>query len=116
MPSNPGYARSTFAQSSLWAGAITVLVVISSLAYAQESFTGNISGTVSGPRGASVSGAEITITQRLSGQVTRTTTSPAGIYAFGDLDPGGYVLHVEAKGFMPSELLIRNQAATPGAG
>ena len=116
MPSNPGYARSTFAQSSLWAGAITVLVVISSLAYAQESSTGNISGTVTGPRGASVSGAEITITQRLSGQVTRTTTSPAGTYAVRDLVPGDYVLHVEAKGFQPRELLIRIQAAATATG
>ena len=96
--------------------AIAVVLVISSLAHAQEPSTGNISGTVTGPRGASVSGAEITITQRLTGQTTKTTTSPAGTYAVRDLVPGEYVLHVEAKGFQPAELLIRIQAAATATG
>ena len=117
MPCYTGCARSTPTRSSLWAGAISFLLVISSLAYAQESSTGNISGTVTGPRGASVSGAEITITQRLSGQLTRTTTSPAGTYAVRDLIPGDYVLHVEAKGFQPAELLINpGHVVEPAAG
>ncbi len=116
MSSNTGCARSALQQLGFWAGAITVLLVISSLAYAQESSTGNVSGTVTGPRGASVSGAEITITQRLTGQSTHTTTSPAGTYAVRDLVPGEYVLRVEAKGFQPAELLIRVQGAAATTG
>ena len=76
-------------QSIRWAGAIAVLLVISSLAFAQESSTGNVSGTVTGPRGASVSGADITLTTRITGQATKTTTSPAGTYALRDLASGG---------------------------
>ena len=45
-----------------------------------------------------------------------TTTSPAGTYAIRDLPPGEYVLHVEAKGFQPADLLIRIQAAATATG
>src|SRR5713101_4287379 len=116
MSSNTGCARSVFRRSSLWAGAMAVLLVISSLAYAQDSSTGNVSGTVTGPRGASVSGADLTITNKITGQASRTTTSPAGTYALRDLVPGEYVLHVEAKGFQPADILIRIQAAATATG
>ena len=116
MSSNTGCARSVFRRSSLWAGAIAVLLVVSSLAHAQDSSTGNVSGTVTGPRGASVSGADLTISNKITGQAARTTTSPAGTYAVRDLIPGEYVLHVEAKGFQPSDLLIRIQAAATATG
>src|SRR4029077_10600473 len=118
MSSNAGCARSFFRRSSLWAGAVVVLVLlfISSLAYAQDSSTGNVSGTITGPRGASVSGADLTITNKITGQAFRTTTSPAGTYALRDLVPGEYVLHVEAKGFQPADILIRIQAAATATG
>ena len=116
MSSNTGCARSVFRQSGLWTGAIAVLLVLSSLAYAQDSSTGNVSGTVTGPRGASVSGADLSITNKITGQSAKTTTSPAGTYAVRDLPPGQYVLHVEAKGFQPAELLIRIQASATATG
>jgi hypothetical protein len=122
MSRNTGCARPACGQSSLWAGAVflvvlltSILPVISSLAYAQES-TGNISGTVTGPRGASVSGAEVTITHKITGQSSKTTTSPAGTYAVRDLPPGEYVLHVEAQGFQPADILIRIQSAGTATG
>src|ERR1700674_3258717 len=116
MSSNTGCARSTFKHLSLWTGAITVLLAISSLAFAQEPSTGNVSGTITGLRGASVSGADITITPRITGQAIKTTTSPAGTFAIRDLPPGEYVLHVEAKGFQPADILIRIQAAATATG
>jgi Carboxypeptidase regulatory-like domain len=120
MSSNTCSARSVFRQSGLgtraWAGAIAVLLVLSSLAFAQDSSTGNVSGTVTGPRGASVSGADLTITNKITGQPIHTTTSPAGTYAVRDLVPGEYILHVEAKGFQPADILIRIQPATTATG
>src|SRR6476620_9557069 len=113
--SNTGCARSALRRSGLWAGAIAVLLVLLSSAYAQES-TGNVSGTITGPRGASVSGADLSITNKITGQSAKTTTSPAGTYAVRDLPPGQYVLHVEAKGFQPAELLIRIQASATATG
>jgi hypothetical protein len=108
MSSHFGCSRSIFMPLKLWAGAITVLLVASSL-YAQEPSTGNVSGTITGPRGASISGADITITQKITGQSAHTTTSPAGTYAVRDLAPGEYSLHVEAKGFQAVDLLVRIQ-------
>src|ERR1700687_3984323 len=116
MSSNTGCARSGFRRASRWAGTIAVLLSISLLAYGQDSSTGNVSGTVTGPRGASVSGADLTITNKVTGQASRTTTSPAGTYALRDLVPGEYVLHVEAKGFQPADILIRIQAAATATG
>src|SRR6266478_4974757 len=116
MSSNTGCARSTFRQLIRWTGAIAVLLVISSLAFAQESSTGNVSGTVTGPKGASISGADITLTTRITGQATKTITSPAGTYALRDLVPGEYILHVAAKGFHPADILIRIQAAATATG
>ncbi len=116
MSSNTGCARSVFRRSSLWAGTMAVVLVISALAYAQDSSTGNVSGTVTGPRGASVSGADLTLTNKITGQVSRTTTSPAGTYAVRDLPPAEYVLHVEAKGFQSADILIRIQAAATATG
>jgi Carboxypeptidase regulatory-like domain len=116
MLSNTGCARSVFRQASRRAGAIAVLFLISSLVVAQDSSTGNISGTVTGPRGASVSGADLTITNKITGQSAHTTTSPAGTYAVRDLLPGEYVLHVEAKGFQPADILLRVQAAATATG
>ena len=113
--SNTGCARSAFRRSGLWAGAIAVLLVLLSVAYAQES-TGNVSGTITGPRGASISGADLSITNKITGQSARTTTSPAGTYAIRDLPPGEYVLHVEAKGFQPADLLIRIQPSGTATG
>lgn len=116
MSSNSGCARSVFRRSSLRAGAVLVLLLVSSTTYAQDSSTGNVSGTVTGPRGASVSGADLTILNKITGQSSHTTTSPAGTYAIRDLIPGEYVLRVEAKGFEPAEILIRIQAAGTATG
>ena len=113
--SNTGCAGSVFRRSGLWAGAIAVLLVLSSLAYAQES-TGNVSGTITGPRGASISGADLSITNKITGQSSHTTTSPAGTYAIRDLPPGEYVLRVEAKGFQTADLLIRIQPSGAATG
>src|SRR6476661_3258401 len=113
--SNTGCARSALRRSGLWAGAVAVLLVLLSSAYAQES-TGNVSGTITGPRGASISGADLSITNKITGQSSRTTTSPAGTYAVRDLPPGEYVLHVEAKGFQPADILVRIQAAATATG
>src|SRR5207245_11268116 len=111
-----GCARSACLHLVSLAGAIALLVAIPPSVLAQESSTGNISGTVTGPRGASVSGADVTITNKLTGQATHTTTSPAGTYAVRDLAPCDYVIHVEAKGFQPAELLVRIQSGASVTG
>lgn len=99
-----------------WTGVIAFFLLFSTALAAQEASTGNLSGTIIGPRGGFVSGAKITLTQKLTGTAFTTITSPAGTYVLHDLPPGDYVLHVEAVGFQPAELLLRIQAAVTASG
>ncbi len=97
--------------------AIAAALLFTSLALsAQTASTGNVAGTVTGARGTSVNGAAITLTNKLTGEAFRTTTSPAGTYTFRDLIPADYVLHVEAKGFTSADLLLRIQAGITASG
>src|SRR5215813_7296612 len=88
---------------------IFVAAFLTTFLCAQESGTGNLSGSITGPRGASISGAAITLTNRLTGVAANTVSSPAGTYAIRDLPPGNYLLHIEAKDFQAAELFIRIQ-------
>ena len=58
-----------------------------------------LTGTVTDPTGAIVSGASVTITDQGTGQQNHTTTSSAGTYAVTGLTPGVYSVTVEATGF-----------------
>jgi len=87
-------------------GSITTLVLILMVmmlgfigtAGAQSTF-GTLTGTVTDPSGAVISGAAVTITNKGT-QVARTVTSGAdGNYQVVNLDPGNYSLTVEAAGF-----------------
>jgi hypothetical protein len=75
-----------------------VLGVCASLALAQSPTTGEIAGIVTDPQGASVAGATVTLTTP-SGQVREAKTDGGGRYRFPLLDPGSYMLTVDAQGF-----------------
>jgi carboxypeptidase family protein len=68
--------------------------------------TGSIQGTVTDPNGAVVPNANITITNKGTGQVTKVTASGSGTYASGGLVPGEYEVRVEAKGFQTQVLTV----------
>jgi Carboxypeptidase regulatory-like domain len=77
-----------------------VFIPLSPVVLAQTTVSsGSIQGTVTDPSGAVVSGANVTITNRDTGQVIRTTTSPSGLYTSGGLVPGTYLIRTEASGF-----------------
>jgi hypothetical protein len=61
--------------------------------------SGSISGTVTDPTGAVVSGAKVVITNAGTAQVQTLTTNASGAYTSGPLDPGTYRVQVSAKGF-----------------
>src|SRR6266851_151318 len=69
------------------------------LATAQTVVNGDISGTVTDPAGAVVSGADVTIISMAEGGSQTTTTNATGLYRFSFLKPGSYKLTVAAKGF-----------------
>jgi hypothetical protein len=94
---------------------LAIACSLSSFVLAQSNVgNGSISGTVTDPSGAVVSGAKITITDKSTGQVITTASNSAGSYNSGSLVPGNYILRVEAHGFRTTEVsltvLVNNTA------
>src|SRR5579864_380541 len=54
--------------------------------------TGSITGTITDPTGAVVSGAKIVITNTGTNQSLNLTANASGAYTSGPLDPGAYRL------------------------
>lgn len=66
--------------------------------FAQE-FRGTISGSVTDPAGASVSGANVTVTEIQTGTKIQTVSDSSGQYTAPFLLPGDYQIVVRAPGF-----------------
>jgi hypothetical protein len=64
-----------------------------------QGITGTISGTVTDPTGASVSGATVTVTQVSTNTVHTMTTSDNGSFTAAQLPPGDYTVDVAHEGF-----------------
>jgi hypothetical protein len=74
-----------------------VLLVLLVPAWAQETSTPSLRGTVTDPSGATVPGAVVQL--RGPGRERRAKTDDAGQYSFPSLAPGRYQVRVNAKGF-----------------
>lgn len=84
--------------------AVITLLVLTPSSLAQTTIsTGSIQGTVLDQSGAAVASAKITITNRATGQVITTQSNSTGSYNSGALNPGDYLVRVEAKGFKTTE-------------
>jgi hypothetical protein len=53
-----------------------------------------ISGTVTDPRGASIPGATVTVTDQLTTTSQTTQTNDTGLFVFPEIRPGTYTLSV----------------------
>ncbi len=60
---------------------------------------GSISGLVSDPGGAVVSGVQVVLLNHATGVTLHTVTNSAGLYTFISLNPGVYEVTVSQKGF-----------------
>ena len=79
-------------------GLCFVLLLLLLPATAQR-ITGSISGAVTDPQGAVISGATVTITNPDIGYRSQTTSNTLGLFSVPDLRPGAYKVEVEAHGF-----------------
>src|SRR5258708_7036018 len=79
--------------------AVLVFLLAVAGAVGQTQTTAQISGTVSDPAGAVVPKAKITVTNQGTGLVRTTESNTSGYYSVPLLDPGAYVLNVQAQGF-----------------
>lgn len=75
-----------------------ILVAASFCLSAQSNFA-TLSGRISDPSAAPVSGAEVTVTARATGAVRKAVANESGVYDFPNLLPGGYSVSVGAPGF-----------------
>src|SRR4051794_28236855 len=81
------------------AAAIVGLFLLSSTGALSQTSRGTITGVVTDPTQATVSGANVEITQKETNVVRQTTTNQNGFYRFDAVDPGTYDVAVKATGF-----------------
>ena len=73
---------------------------------AQSLVSGDLTGTVTDPSGAVVSGATVTLKSSATGSSRTTTTNANGAYRFSLLPPGTYNVSVTATGFSKSDTTV----------
>ena len=96
--------------SRRFAARVAVLAIVALLASpllsAQTVGTGSIVGAVTDPQDKPLGGAKVEITNKAKAAVIQVTTSPAGVYTSGPIQPGEYGVRIEVKGFIPAVLRI----------
>ena len=84
-----------------------VLVVFPLSLFTQTTIsTGSIVGSVTDPSGALIAGAQVTMSNRATGQIIHVQTNSSGTYNSGALMPDDYLLQVSAKGFQTASLQV----------
>jgi protocatechuate 3,4-dioxygenase beta subunit len=78
------------APCTLAALAFAVLAMLTPALVGQSAGTGALTGTVTDPSGAIVSGATVTLANTQTGQERTTTTGTDGAYRFSLIPPGTY--------------------------
>jgi hypothetical protein len=81
----------------VWSLCALVVLVCSALLQAQD--TSSITGTVTDPTGAAVTGANVTLASPDRGVNRTAVTNASGDYLFAAVAPGTYDLTIEAAGF-----------------
>ncbi|HEV2696870.1 MAG TPA: carboxypeptidase regulatory-like domain-containing protein, partial [Terriglobales bacterium] len=77
-----------------------------------QKYTGTITGTVTDPQGAVVSGAQVTVKNQGTGETRDATTNASGVYTEPDLSVGTYTVSVKSPNF--KEFVLKNVAVDPG--
>ena len=65
----------------------------------QQATNATLTGTITDPNGAVVSGVSVTATQTATGLRRETLSNDEGLYVISNLAPGDYELRIVAKGF-----------------
>lgn len=78
---------------------VCILLAVSPHRLAAQSASGQITGVVTDPSGASVPSVEVTLTNQQTAITQRTTTTGPGDYTFPVVPVGTYTVSIESKGF-----------------
>jgi hypothetical protein len=86
----------------LWTAAFTAFFIaavpLTQPAYTQVLY-GSLVGQVQDPTSGLIPNAQVTITNKSTGQQLETQTDASGRYQFNNVQPGSYELNVQAQGF-----------------
>ena len=78
---------------------LSLLLVSTTAVLGQQAAKATLTGTITDPNGAVVSGVSVAATQIATGVRRETVSNDEGLYVLADLTPGNYEVRVEAKGF-----------------
>jgi hypothetical protein len=81
-------------------------LLASPLLMAQTVGTGSIVGMITDPQQKVLAGAKVEITNKTRAVVIHVTTSAAGLYSSGPIQPGDYLVRIEVKGFNLTALTV----------
>src|SRR5260221_3383971 len=91
---------------------LVCLIALPSLMFAQTSVTGEITGTVTDPSGAVISGATVTARSASTDVTSTATSNDSGSFRFVFVKPDTYKLAVTHAGFRSaSETIVVNVGA-----
>ncbi|HUI84598.1 MAG TPA: carboxypeptidase regulatory-like domain-containing protein [Candidatus Binatia bacterium] len=82
---------------------LVIAVVMAPSLMAQSLISGDLTGTVTDPSGAVVSGAAVTLKSDATGATRTATTGSNGNYRFSLLSPGNYTITVTAPNFAKAQ-------------
>jgi hypothetical protein len=85
---------------------LTLIAIIawSTLATLAQSISGNLTGTVYDPSGATVANAKVTVRNEATGVENSTVSTSAGQYTVPNLPAGSYTITATAAGFTQAQL------------
>src|SRR5579864_7006092 len=78
-----------------------------------QKYTGTITGTVTDPQGAVVSGAQVTVTNQGTADTRTVTSNASGIYVAPELAVGAYTVSVKSPNF--KEFVAKDLAVDPSS-
>ena len=87
----------------LFASLVSFLLILPSAVFAQSLTSGGITGTITDPSGAALSGATVTLKNNETGVTQTATSNNTGAYRFSFLNPGSYTVTASQQGFQPTQ-------------
>jgi hypothetical protein len=93
---------------------LTLLLYPQTIAVAQTTISGELTGVVTDPSGAVVPGIHVRLRSNSKGTTQSTTTDQEGTYQFSFLLPGSYTLTVSHLGFRETNQEVNVSVGPPG--
>ena len=77
-----------------------LMLIAQNPVFAQQATSASLTGRITDPNGAVVSGVSVKATQKATGIHRETVSNEEGIYVLSNLAPGAYEIRIEGKGFI----------------